>query len=52
MASAIYDIPDGQSEENDPNTNPFLHDEDGVGAIDIASAKYTARELRSQIKNR
>jgi hypothetical protein len=34
MASAIHDIVD------DPNAyNPFLHDKDGVGAIDIASAK-------------
>jgi len=34
MASAIHDI------IGDPNAyNPFLHDKDGVGAIDIASAK-------------
>ncbi|MEW5804246.1 MAG: S8 family serine peptidase [bacterium] len=42
MASAIHNIQDGKSEEDDPNinpnANPFLHDKDGVGAIDIASA--------------
>ena len=42
MASAIHDIEDGKSEQDDPNinpyANPFLHDKDGVGAIDIASA--------------
>lgn len=39
MAPAIYDFQDGQSEENDPNTNPLLHEKDRVGAIKIYSAK-------------
>jgi subtilisin family serine protease len=36
MASAINDVANGRSQEDDPNS--FLHTKDGVGGIDIASA--------------